>query len=293
MSQNGETFTLLRGVQAVEISDLVTYRVCEFDGLGMAPVRRLSQRGPLQNGETDVGYRLDPRTIRLVVLGAGATPDALHSLRETVLGLLRPGADPIRLRWEYSGKARQIDVHYVSGLSLPSTDWRLSHHRLAFELRAPDPTLYDPNTTTVGLAASGGGTGLPLPMLFPMTLGASNLDTIQAINLSEANAWETFPTITITGPVTDLVITNNATGDKLDFTGTTIGNGVTYTLDLRYGYKTVIDQAGANQISKLTSDSDLATWSLVPGSNSIRATGLSVSSATAISIQYNARFIGV
>jgi hypothetical protein len=66
------------------------------------------------------------------------------------------------------------------------------------------------------------------------------------------------------GPITSPVITNAITGDKLDFTGTTIVGGASYTIDCRYGQKTVVDSAGANQISKLTSDSDLSTFCLLP-----------------------------
>jgi hypothetical protein len=88
------------------------------------------------------------------------------------------------------------------------------------------------------------------------------------------------------------VITNGATDDKIDFTGFTIGAGVTYTIDLRYGYKTVVDHLGANQISKLSTDSDLATWGLIAGENSIGVVGTSITSATLISFQFNERFIG-
>ena len=32
---------------------------------GMAPLHRITQRGPFQNGDTDVDFRLDPRIINL------------------------------------------------------------------------------------------------------------------------------------------------------------------------------------------------------------------------------------
>lgn len=291
--QNGHTFTLIRGDQTLDITDLTKYSLVEFDGLGLPPVRRLSQRGPLQNGETDVGFRLDPRTIRMVVLGAAVDDPAILALRTEMLGMLKPGDDAISLRWNVNGYDRQIDTHYAGSLTLPSSDWRYQHHRMAFELRAPDPTFYDPSGTTVGFAQTGGGTGMPMPVLFPMTLGASNLEVTQAITLSGANAWDTFPTIYVTGPVQSLVITNSRTGDKLDFTGYTIGAGSTFTIDLRYGYKTVVDNLGANQISRLTADSDLATWRLLAGDNSISVTGLSITSATQILFQFQQRYIGV
>lgn len=291
--QNGHTFEILRKTQIVDISDMVSYGLVEFDGFGMPIVRRLTQRGPLQNGDTDVGYRLDPRVVRLLVMAYAGDDAAIIAARAALIGLMKPGNDVISIRWTYNGVSKQIDTHYAGGMTLPSIDWKLQHHRMGFELRAADPTWYDPDGTTIGFAQTGGGTGMPIPFVFPMTLGASNLDVTQAIDLSHANSWDTYPTIIISGPITNLVITNLVTGDKLDFAGLTIGTGTTYTIDLRYGYKTVVDQLGANQISKLSADSDLATWVLFAGENSVRVTGTSITSATSIVFQFNERFIGV
>lgn len=291
--QNGHTFEIRRGSQIVDISDMVSYGLVEFDGFGMPIVRRLTQRGPLQNGDTDVGYRLDPRVVRLLVMAYAGDDAAIIAARAALIGLLKPGSDVISIRWTYNGVSKQIDTHYAGGMTLPSIEWKLQHHRMGFELRAADPTWYDPEGTTIGFAQTGGGTGMPIPFVFPMTLGASNLDVTQAIDLSHANSWDTYPAIIISGPITNLVITNLVTGDKLDFAGLTIGTGTTYTIDLRYGYKTVVDQLGANQISKLSADSDLATWVLFAGENSVRVTGTSITSATSIVFQFNERFIGV
>lgn len=297
MSQNGETFQLIRGTTELDISDLINYHVVEFDGFGMSPVRRLTQRGPLQNGDTDVGFRLDPRTMRVAVLAYSSTPAAMHTKREQLLGLLRPGTDAVKLRWTYANAGgtvqRQIDCHVQGGLSLGSSGLIKNNWRDVVEFRASDPTWYDPVGGSVQFAQTGGGTPWAVPVVFPTNFGASNLSGSAVISLSDANAWDTFPIIYATGPVTGLVIVNTATGDKLDFTGSSIGGGVTYTIDLRYGYKTVIDSGATNRINQLTSDSNIATFRLIPGVNTITVTGTSISAATSIYIQYNTRYIGV
>lgn len=290
---NGETFELMRGVTTLDISDLINWHVVEFDGFGAPPIRRLTQRGPLQNGDTDVGFRLDARTMRIAVLARTSTPTGFHSDRETLLGMLRPGNDAVKLRWTFQGKQRQIDCHLADGLTLPSGQMIANNFRDVVVLRASDPTWYDPAGGSVQFAQAGGGTPWAMPVVFPTNFGASNLSGSAAINLSDANAWDTFPIIYAVGPVTNLVITNTATGDKLDFTGSSIGGGVTYTIDLRYGYKTVIDSTSTNRINQLTSDSNLATFRLIPGINTITVTGTSISAATNIYIQYNTRYIGV
>lgn len=295
MAQGGHTFELIRGVNSIDLTDGVNYTLFEFDGLGMAPNHRLSQRGPFQDGETDVGYRLDPRTVLLSFAMHGEYT-TLASNRAALLGFCKPGAstDPLKLRWTMpDGTQRQIDCHHGGDLSLPSNAWFQKHHRAVLSLRCPDPTLYDPTGTSVQFAQTGGSTGMAVPMAVPFTLGASTLDVTQAITLDGANAWDTYPIIYITGPVTSPVITNSATGEKLDFTGYSVGSGDTYTIDLRYGAKTVVDSSSANQTYKLTTDSNLATWRLVPGANSIRATGTSITGATSILIQFNQRYIGV
>lgn len=294
MAQNSETFQLIRGNTVLDISDLVNYHVIEFDGFGMPPVRRLTQRGPLQNGDTDVGFRLDARVMRLSVLSYGRTSAQFHTDREMLLGLLRPGTDAVKLRWTYgSGTQRQIDFHVSGGLALGSQGFIKNNFRDVVEMRASDPTWYDPVGGSVQFAQTGGGTPFAVPVVFPANFGASNLSGNATINLSDANAWDTFPIIYAAGPVTNLVIVNTATGDKLDFTGSSIGGGVTYTIDLRYGYKTVIDSSAVNRISQLTSDSNIATFRLIPGVNTITVTGTSISAATNIYIQYNTRYIGV
>ena len=290
---NGETFELVRGVTTLDISDLINWHVVEFDGFGAPPIRRLTQRGPLQNGDTDVGFRLDARTMRIAVLARASTPAGFHADRETLLGMLRPGNDALKLRWTFAGKQRQIDCHLADGLSLASGQMIANNFRDVFVLRASDPTWYDPSGGSVQFAQTGGGTPMPVPMLFPLTFGASTLAGSAVIALNDANAWDTFPIVYATGPVTGLVLTNSATGDKLDFTGSTVGAGVTYTIDLRYGYKTVIDSSSVNRINQLTSDSNIATWRLVSGNNSISAAGTSIDANTRIYIQYNTRYIGV
>jgi hypothetical protein len=296
MAQIEETIELVRGATVLDVTDLVTHHVITFDGFGMPPLRRLSERGPMQDGDTDIGFRLDPRTIRLQVQLYGLTNTGLHERRESLLGVLKPGAaaDPVKLRYTYpTGVTRQIDVHASGGMTFSAESRLRTYMSEVIELRASDPTWYDPTGASVQFAQTGGGTAMPVPILFPVTFGASTLDITQLVSLGGNNAWVTYPIIYATGPVTNLVITNTTTGRKLDFTGSTIGAGVTYTIDTRYGYKTIIDSSAVNRISQLTTDSDIASWSLQPGNNSLRAVGTSVNSATSIVIQYNQRYIGV
>lgn len=104
--------------------------------------------------------------------------------------------------------------------------------------------------------------------------------------------WDEYPVITLSGPFNDPVITNHGTGEVLDFTGSTIAANEAYTIDTRYGYKTVTSQAGSNIISKLTDGSDLATFHLIPGGNFLQVSftgGTAVE--TGVIINYFNRYI--
>lgn len=268
------------------------------DGTGMAPSRRLLERGPLQDGVTDRGFRLDPRDLSLV-LGIQATTMAdLWDARDALHRLLKPRSALLSLRYDLeNGQARQIDGALTKGLQASSKDRKGYTMRLALTLSCPDPVWYDPTPVALTFGASGGATGMAVPWAIPWKLGATNI--AQSRSILYAGSWLSFPTVTIVGPITSPVITNAITGDKLDFTGTTIAGGASYTIDCRYGQKTVVDSAGANQIAKLTSDSDLSTFCLLPdpdapgGANTLSVSGTGVSSATQVYLTYSTRYVGI
>src|SRR5690349_3815080 len=83
---------------------------------GMAPVERLKERGPLQHGQSDVGYRLRPRTVQLVLMLMATTEDLYFDRRAELLSIFAPRTDPISLRVTYGSRVRQIDVHFVDDL---------------------------------------------------------------------------------------------------------------------------------------------------------------------------------
>jgi hypothetical protein len=118
-------------------------------------------------------------------------------------------------------------------------------------------------------------------------------------NITYLGTWLTYPTIIITGPLNDAVITNQETGEKiqLDYN---IPAGRIVTIDLAYGVKTIKDDLGVNLIGVLSADSDLATFHIAPdpevanGLNHISITGTGESiGTTQIEIQFYTRYIGI
>lgn len=285
------TLELIRGGTAYSLDDGTYCQWTGDDGWGIAPLHRLTERGPLQHGDTDRGYRLDPRVGQLALIILADTEDAMYAARDTLMGLFAPTA-ALALRWTLATRTRQIDVHLVGGMTMSSTERGVWAQKVAVTLRAPDPTFYDPAGEGVAFSLGGGSDALEIPLEVPMVVGASTIDA-SAVVTNDGN-WLSYPhLVRITGPIEDCVIVNGTTGEKLDFTGVTLGGGEWLDLDLRYGRKTVVDEAGANRIADLTSDSDLATWHLEPGANSIRVTGINATEATKIEISFFERYVGL
>jgi hypothetical protein len=222
---------------------------------------------------------------------------SFYQKRSQLLDIFKPSNTPGTLKWELNGVVRQIDGYSVGDLRYSGSDRNYLVQRAVVTIKCPDPTWYDPSGQAVNFAVGGGSDVFEVPTVIPMTVGASSIDASQSIDY--AGSVESYPTIRIDGPITNPIITNDATGDKLDFTGYTIADNDYYSIDLRYGYKTVLDSSGVNQISKLSNDSDLATFSIKPdpdvvgGINSMSVTGTSITADTKVSINYYERYLGI
>lgn len=286
------------GTTTYNISDLVNYRHMGNDGFGLPSQRILSESGPLQHGVSFLGYRLDPRIINLILFGIGNDEDSYFARRLELIHIFRPSNTPILLRiTKNNGAIRQIDTYYNGGLSMNSSDKYVFNQKVAIQLVAPNPIFYNPILQSANFGLAGGANAFNIPWVIPWNIGTSTLN--QSTTIVYAGDFESYPIITIYGPITNAVITNNATGDKLDFTGTTISAGEVYTIDTRYGHKTVVDASNVNKIAALTTDSDLTTFRLIPnpevvdGNNSITVTGTSVTSATQIYISFYENYLGL
>jgi hypothetical protein len=438
---NGVTYDLSNGAP---------FKMLSITGIGSAPVRRLEERGPFQDGVTDTGYRLDARLINLVLNINGATRAATDGHRDTLGRIFSPaGGATIYLRCTRDdGEVRQIDCYATGMVDMPAelAARPLAAQRVGVQLKAPNPIWYDPAATTDALISNAGnwylaggligtadvfthsenvtggtvwanqGTvepGMPFsivvrsacrsttgdvlfeyeradfpgnnqswnmsapgtvmimpqaPIYFDVGTGTAtyfmvsdgmdisiyensapiafvpgwgangvisagsarwgknmvgaqawdspiayaavyrkaltaqersvlryltdNSDFINSL-VTNDGSWSEYPRIVLAGPLADPIVTNQTTGETLDFTGATIPAAMFYIADCRYGFKTVIDSGAVNQIAKLSDDSDLATFHLEPGVNLVGVSGSGTATATAINITHYDRYLGL
>lgn len=280
--------------QVLDISDEIDFVHEGNTGFGMPPMHRLSERGPLQDGVTDLGSRLDPRVIQLVITVLSDGWGEQYDLRSMLLDWLNPiTRESLSLRFTLPDEVtiRQIDCFSTQGpIYNVGHSTNKSMLKTGFTLVASDPLFYDPNRRSKTSAAQI-GTGFPVPVIVPMTFGEDDIDRI--IQIDYEGTWLEYPEIELVGQMEDPIITHLDTGDVLDFTGYTVPSADALIIDLRYGYKTVVNKAGDNMVSKLTSDSDLTTWNLQPGMNNINLVADNIDGLARFVFRYYYRYLGV
>lgn len=302
MAQRIQAITAANAVY--ELNAGTPFRVVNMRGLGMPPISRLSERSPAQQGSTDLGFRVGERGLFITMQAVAGTPQDLETLRDLLWQIFTPwiAQNHVKIRvTRDDGKMRQIDCYYngLADLEFVPELRPGNMHRVVVPLTAPVPVWYDPaQKSKTFTSVTGGSFGFQIPMEIPWVQAQGTvLDASEPVTYT--GTWPEYPTITVTGPATDLVITNLSTGKKLDFTGSSIGSADVYTIRTAFGQKDVLNSAGSSVYSELTTDSDLDDWPLYPASrvpsgvNTISVQATSVSAETNVRIEYYDRHIGV
>ncbi len=270
-----------------------------MDGLAIPRITRLEEQGPLQNGATDLGFRLEPRDFLLTLGMTNNSLSGLFNKRKLLDNIFKPLATtPIKLLFQLdNGDQRQLDCYLAGSLKMDDSDKQGYFQKTAITLRAADPTFYDPALTSINYGITTGGGAGSVPAAVPLIVGSASVN--QTVNVGYFGTWPVNPIIVIQGPITDPIITNLTTNEKIDLTGAILTSADTYNIDTRYGYKTIKDQNGANKISLLSKDSNLVSFHLdidpvaAGGSNNIKVTGSTAGNNTQVYLQFNTRFIGI
>jgi hypothetical protein len=265
---------------------------------GIAPITRIVQRGPFQDGDTDVDYRINPRVINLPIVIPSTTYEEMMSNRENLIQMFKPGNDTATLRHTLNEDTffeikRSIDVK-ISGASMDSsqTDFNV---RAVIQLRADDPTWYNSTQNVQQMTYTQYGTPTPYPKPYPVPYGADSVDN--TISVAYTGTVMSSPILQCIGPLTNLTLVDGA-GRLIQLTSS-VPDGDIWTIDLRYGKKTVIDSAGISQFASLSIYSDLINWGLYPEPTfdaglqylSVSATG--TTSSSQVNMFWYDRYVGI
>lgn len=298
------TWALRYGNDELPLTGRAPFDLVSINGIGTPPIRRLTARGPFQDGDSDLGFRLDARTFNLVLFFNAADRATADTYRAQLYDYIKPMGGALQLRCTRDdGEIRQMDCYPVGVIDMPvsDTDRMFASQKIAVQLRAADPVWYDPQLKYWGAVGGGatGASGFAVPVTVPW-VQANNTFISTQLPITYSGSWASYPIVEITGPGTGITLENTTTGHVLDFPLLALAGGETVTIDLRYGYKTVTDGTGANVIDELSDDSDLAEWHLAAAPEASGGTNLlqftvdaSATSATSVRLSYYHRYIGL
>jgi len=300
-----------------DLNDGDEIRLLDYD-LSLSATRRLNQRSPSQlYGDSDLGFRMDPRYLDLFWAIHGSSLANYLTIRERIQTVFVPrDNDAVQLIFDFDGIERAIDVNLDGELLW--ADRVEFVEKVSGVFKASDPRLYDPEINTVLFSLEAGGvepTGWPIPWPIPWGVGTDVLN--MAVHVKYANgsrlAAPEYPVIRIFGPIDSPMITNETTDEVIDLSdngGLSLADPTEWVeIDLanppRRDAKTILDQDGNSAEQYLTTASDLATFHIAPagellpdgsyctGDNIIRVYGTGVTSETLATMNYYDRYHGI
>lgn len=280
------------------------------EGFGMPGIDYISQKAPLQHGETMYDYRLQTRIIQVSLRENACSRQGYWDARANLLNLVRPNRQYLN-QFELGvlrkilpdGSKRDIKCLIQEGPTFPAGDGsRWDAHAITETLRfmCPDPTFYNPVLQSVSWV-SVDSSHLVLPFTFDGTdiVFADVLDNI-ALKITYPGTWRSYPIIRIEGPIANPIITNITTGQVIDLSAYSVSAAEVVTIDLSFGFKTVTSSINGNIMGYIGSASDLAEFAIFPdptaagGVNDIDVSGDSIAPGiTNVIISYYTRYIGL
>lgn len=151
------------------------------------------------------------------------------------------------------------------------------------DLYAPDYQLYAQSPSATSLSRTVGG-GFILPVILPIVSTAS---TGGVATVPNNGTTESFPTVTISGPMTNPIIINSTLNRYVQL-NLTIQTGEQVTIDMKN--KTIMKD-GQSVIQNKVAGSQF--WWLNSGDNSIRVQSSSSSDTGTVQVSYRHAYIGV
>jgi hypothetical protein len=166
--------------------------------------------------------------------------------------------------WQIPVVTKSFQCDYES----PGLTWG----RWQLQLQAADYRIFSQTVSSVTLTLPQSD-GFLFSPIFPITFGASSGGSSTAANTGNTAAS---PVVTITGPVTNPTVRNDATGEALGLTITLIAGDV-LTIDM--ARRTVILGGSTNRMSAKTVGSTF--WAIQPGNNDLRFSADTYNTGTA------------
>jgi phage-related protein len=221
---------------------------------------------------------------------AASTESSLRTLLRSLVDCMDPTRGQGRIRVTSPlGDQREITCAYAAGLEMEEKLGDSSGP--GFQACPLAMVAYDPYWYDVSPVSSPVWTVTDAPTFFPILpirLTASELVVDEVI--SNSGSVEAWPVWTIRGPGADILLTNQTTGQYLQFKSSfSLGDGQFVTIDTRPGVKAVTLDDGTNLYDQLEAASSL--WPLRRGDNAVRLEMSAVTAVSSLQVSYWRRYL--
>lgn len=231
------------------------------DYLASASRRGSNQIVPFRHGSVFAPKYFDERRMMFGLAVTAANATALETAFDTMTTLFSPRTEQTLSMTREDGTIRTVQATVDAAFDVTRITNTFARVVVEFTLCKPYfrlSTLYQVTSDAID--------GTPTPQ----TLTVVNSGSIE----------ERSPTLTLTGPLRNSVITNTTTGVSLTYTGTIASPRVVTISTNSYDEYVATDDLGANKIGLITHSGSAALMTLNPGNNAITITDADYASGT-------------
>lgn len=287
----------------LETFDLNTSQAfVSIQGLGAPVIDFQTSQGYKQHGQRLVSYALQPRRIAVNLWAEHETSKQEYfDLRARMLDLMRPnrGGPMILTILLPDMSKRSIVVRANPGPIYPGNDnenfWGLDE---SLEFIAFDPIFYDSDAHSF-TGINGEDSELVFSADFPIWFGDDDITVLSTGAFTYPGTWDSYPTVTLTGPYTMAQITNSVISSYVALV-VPIAAGDTRIINLTPGNQSILDGAGVSRFGELSAGSNLLEFAIKPdpiapgGVQTITVTMAgNTPGVSAAALSYNDRYYGL
>jgi hypothetical protein len=255
-----------------------------ISGLSMPPIRTSQGTYSGRDGGYVGAQFYGARLISLTGMIFSQSALAVENTRKAFEAALA-SPPPIVLTITTNGGSLYTMNTYVDSLDIP-INRTVTQAPFSLTLIAPDPTIYDGSSTglnTVTLNPVVGG-GLTWPLTWPLPWSAGT----QPVTINNTGNVTIYPTITLTGAMTNPTILNVTTGQFFSLTGLTTSAGDVLVINLLS--RTVMLNGGSVLSYAPTT---ITWWPLIPGNNTIKFTTTNSSDPVTGTLSWRSGYRGI
>jgi len=263
------------------------HQILDVQGLeGLPAIRNQDDNRGYFDGMFSGRDFLGGRTITMTVLtvaGNGNSAQANYNLLQSQALPQQSGTTPLQFQLSPAGGLQFINARVRGNITQVDPDYTYGYIKSQLTFFCPDPRYYDNTTQTASMTYT-----LPLgrsyPRIYPLTYGGGS--QTQTAPITNSGTTNTYPLITIYGPVINPVVGSTKTGQYLSFNYTMAQSDV---LSINLLNKTIL--LNGNPARNLLIGS--SQWfSAAPGANYFYFTGTGTTfGITNATVQWNNAYI--